>query len=48
MPTAPATQAQAALHALPNSLDQGSAQLYAEWLADTLRWAETPAVAWNE
>lgn len=36
------TQAQAALHALPNSLDQGSARFYAEWLADTLRWAEAP------
>ena len=34
------TQARAALHALPNSLDQGSAHFYAEWLADTLRWAE--------
>jgi len=34
------TQAQAALQALPNSLDQGSAHFYAEWLADTLRWAE--------
>ena len=34
------TQAQAALHSLPSNLDQGSARFYAEWLADTLRWAE--------
>lgn len=36
-------QAQAALHALPDNLDQGSAHFYAEWLADTLRWAEAPS-----
>lgn len=35
--------AQAALQALPRSLDQGSAPLYAEWLADTVRWAEESA-----
>lgn len=36
------TQAWAALRELPKSIDQGSAQLYGEWLADTVRWAETP------
>ncbi|WP_140465247.1 M50 family metallopeptidase [Hymenobacter nivis] len=35
--------AQAALRALPRSVDQGSAHLYAEWLADTVRWAAGPA-----
>ncbi|MET4076447.1 M50 family metallopeptidase [Hymenobacter sp. UYCo722] len=34
------THAQAALQALPSNLDQGSAHFYAEWLADTLRWAD--------
>ncbi|MBF9237040.1 M50 family metallopeptidase [Hymenobacter sp. BT683] len=32
-------QAQLALQELPNNLDQGSAQHYAEWLNDTLEWA---------
>lgn len=34
--------AQTALQALPRSVDQGSAHLYAEWLADTVRWAGGP------
>ncbi|SMC00609.1 conserved hypothetical protein [Hymenobacter roseosalivarius DSM 11622] len=33
-------KAQLALQELPKSLDQGSARLYAEWLMDTVRWAE--------
>ena len=35
-------QAQTSLQALPKNLDQGSALFYAEWLADTLRWANEP------
>jgi len=35
-------QAQAALRELPKNLDQGSARFYAEWLHDTLRWADAP------
>jgi hypothetical protein len=35
------TQALVALRELPKSLDQGSAHLYAEWLTDTVRWADT-------
>ncbi|MDQ2772422.1 MAG: M50 family metallopeptidase [Bacteroidota bacterium] len=34
------TQARAALRELPRNLDQGSAHFYAEWLADTVQWAE--------
>ena len=37
------TQARAALQALPSNLDQGSSRFYAEWLADTLRWADAAA-----
>jgi hypothetical protein len=33
---------QTALQALPRSIDLGSAHLYAEWLADTVRWATEP------
>jgi len=33
-------QAQAALRELPQSLDPGSARFYADWLQDTLRWAD--------
>ena len=34
------TKAQIALRELPKNLDKGSAGLYAEWLTDTVRWAE--------
>ncbi|GAA4032757.1 hypothetical protein GCM10022409_16280 [Hymenobacter glaciei] len=37
--------AQEALRELPRNLDQGSAHFYAEWLADTVRWATAPPVA---
>ncbi|OGX91365.1 hypothetical protein [Hymenobacter coccineus] len=33
--------AQTALQALPHSIDPGSTHLYAEWLADTVRWASS-------
>lgn len=33
-------EALVALQALPKNLEQGSAQLYQEWLQDTVRWAE--------
>lgn len=36
-------KAQLALQQLPKSLDQGSAQLYAEWLTDTLQWTQHSA-----
>ncbi|OGX87821.1 hypothetical protein BEN48_10870 [Hymenobacter glacialis] len=39
------TQAQTALGELPKTLDPGSARLYAEWLADTVRWADQPATS---
>ena len=35
-------QAQTALRELPKNIDRGSAHFYAEWLLDTLRWAEQP------
>ncbi|HEX8326311.1 MAG TPA: M50 family metallopeptidase [Hymenobacter sp.] len=37
--------AQTALQELSKSLDPGSARLYAEWLADTVRWAEQPTAS---
>ena len=37
------TQARAALQALPDNLDQGTFRFYAEWLADTFRWADAAA-----
>lgn len=39
------TQAQLALQKLPKNLDKGSARLYAEWLTETVAWANQPAVA---
>ncbi|WP_046244181.1 site-2 protease family protein [Hymenobacter terrenus] len=40
-------QAQAALCELSKSFDQGSAHFYAEWLADTVRWARQTDPAAN-
>ena len=34
------SHAQLALRELPKNLDKGSADLYAEWLTDTVQWAE--------
>lgn len=39
------TSAQLALLHLPKNLDQGSARLYAEWLTETVAWAQTQQVA---
>ena len=38
-------KAQLALRELPKNLDKGSATLYAEWLTETVQWAEKEAVA---
>lgn len=40
-----AARAQTALLELPRSLDPGSARFYAEWLTDTMRWAELPTAS---
>ena len=39
------TKAELALREVPKNLDRGSAHLYAEWLTETVQWAETHAAA---